>query len=118
MEGVILYIKIVHVFGQEDKKHYIIFTLLSYGESFHHCSIGCMFIGYTNVWCIIPKVYHWCTCSYPFLWDSSEEVICGVMVKMSQTCTVIPQILLITACELIAVNGWIHSKQFCNLLEA
>ena len=38
MEGVILYIKIVHVFSQEDKKHYIIFTLLSYGESLHHFS--------------------------------------------------------------------------------
>ena len=45
MEGVILYIKVVHVFSQEDKKHYIIFTLLSYGEPLHHSSIGWILIG-------------------------------------------------------------------------
>lgn len=31
MEGIILYIKLVKVFGTEDRKHYVIFTVVSYG---------------------------------------------------------------------------------------
>ena len=66
MEGVILYIKIVHVFSQEDKKHYIIFTLLSYGESLNSTtalsvafSSFCHFIVLLyNIACAPMYLYH------------------------------------------------------------
>ena len=51
MEGVILYIKLVKVFGNEDRKHYIIFTTVSYGR---YCySASRLFIIYSDVYCVI-----------------------------------------------------------------
>ena len=64
MEGVILYIKIVHVFSQEDKKHYIIFTLLSYGEPLHH-----FFRMFTQ--CTYVHVYV-CICTHTICIDRIE----------------------------------------------